>query len=378
MSSELPYLLNTNSGSFQRSRSQLPNSPAILPPIPNSIQRYPTLALQETKKPRPLGFRNLGNTCYQNSVFQAVLNLETLSESLADLNDMSSLVGCLQELLRERDNFSGLPSNGSVQDGRRVRECLKSRMWRGREQQDALEFYLALVDQLFDEIKIGNFCKNFRGMLVTKTRCGRCQTTSTQKDPFFVIPLPIDSGNSLEEALRQFQSDETLEGHNSYACERCRAKTEASKALEFQELPEVLVFAFKRFRWTNQGRCEKNGKYMKFPINNLIVPCTGNSLGKKYDLMATVHHKGASTDSGHYTAHVRRDNKWYHCDDSQVSEVADVGSASVVAADTYLLFYQTVGSGRATRGTASGLSKSMLLQHQNHRQFSLSCLLQCL
>jgi ubiquitin C-terminal hydrolase len=363
MSSDLRYLLSGNSGSLSRSRSQIPLSISThLPPIPTSLQRSPTLALTEARKSRPLGFRNLGNSCYQNSVFQAVLALEPFAEALrlagAGAPGGGQLGPRLEELLREREGAGELP----VQDGRRVREVLRHRMWRGREQQDALEFYLAMIDQLSEEHK-PQFSFS-RGSLLTRTRCGHCGTESSQKDAFVCVPLPIDGTASLEEALRQFQREEALEGANAYACDKCKRKTEATKNVEFQELPEILVFALKRFRWSNLGKCEKNQKLVKFPLHNLVVACVGNSLGRKYDLAGTVHHKGDSTDSGHYTAHVKRDAKWFLCDDSHVAEVAGDVPAALVAADTYLLFY--AASGRPALAAAP--AKTLLLNH-NHRQF---------
>lgn len=57
-----------------------------------------------------------------------------------------------------------------------------------------------------------------------------------------------------------------------------------------------------------------------------------------YSLYGVVVHAGKSSGSGHYFSYVKKDNKWYRCNDDSVSEVNNIDQ--VLQQRAYLLFYQ--------------------------------------
>merc|ERR1712146_287631 len=93
-------------------------------------------------------------------------------------------------------------------------------------------------------------------------------------------------------------------------------RQDATKQLEFAELPRVLVIVLKRFSWLSTSGA-KIGTQVIFPLQDFRI---GNS---SYDLSSVVVHHGRSLRSGHYTAYARHDqrNRWLHFNDQKVTTV---------------------------------------------------------
>lgn len=62
-------------------------------------------------------------------------------------------------------------------------------------------------------------------------------------------------------------------------------------------------------------------------------------MGAEYQLLAFVSHMGTSTQSGHYVAHVRKDNRWVIFNDCKVALSGDPPKDM-----GYLYFFQRLSS----------------------------------
>ena len=288
-----------------------------------------------------VGMRNVGNSCYQNAVLQCMLRLDDFWKLLVIArHDVDTLGRRLLDFHSEANRkFSALPTiNNPVIDPRGIREMMGSKnpAWKSREQQDALEYLLSLLDNLSDEMKNrrGNPVDSlFKGTLLSQTTCISCRHVSDKKDPFFVFCVPVSEKATLQEALASQQ--ETLQGADQYSCDKCRKKVDAVRSMEIAELPRIIVVGLKRFKWIGE-LAEKNSKSMKCPLKGLSF-----GKGHSYSLVATVQHAGSSIHAGHYTANVTEGGKWFRADDWEVSEIAE---GSVINGDTYMLFYVLNGS----------------------------------
>jgi ubiquitin C-terminal hydrolase len=102
-------------------------------------------------------------------------------------------------------------------------------------------------------------------------------------------------------------------------------------------MPNILVIDLKRF----DNRSQKNQILVTFPIENLDLSSYIIGYKKesyKYDLYGVCNHSG-SVSGGHYTAYVKNaDNKWYHFNDTNVSEVGLIDS--IISPKAYCLFYR--------------------------------------
>jgi len=132
-------------------------------------------------------------------------------------------------------------------------------------------------------------------------------------------------------------------------------ETEHSKSMELHGCPPLLLLQLKRFRSEENGLSYKLHNLISFPMDLDLksylsaddsVPVVMESgasgfktlsrSGCSYSLYAVVNHIGGGMGGGHYTASVRRHDKWYSCNDSFITPIAE---EDVVTSNGYLLFY---------------------------------------
>jgi len=158
-------------------------------------------------------------------------------------------------------------------------------------------------------------------------------------EPFFMIDLPIPANNktpSLIDCFNLYIEGEILDGDNAWYNEETKKKENIKKKISFWSLPTILVIDFKRFNARNQ----KNQIYIDFPfdldLSKYVIGYKKNSY--KYELFGVCNHSGGVL-GGHYTSYVKNANgKWYHYNDSDVSEIAALNS--IISPKAYVLFYR--------------------------------------
>ena len=159
---------------------------------------------------------------------------------------------------------------------------------------------------------------------------------------------------SLTDCLNEFTKEERLGEDDQWYCSACKEHKQATKKVELWKVPDVLIFALKRFSTGRYAR-DKIDDLVDFPFELDMQPFVeGDKVETKlaaaagsgeageslvYDLYAVDNHYGG-LGGGHYTAYAKNheNGKWYDFDDSRVSEVHN--PASVVTKAGYLLFYR--------------------------------------
>mmetsp|Transcript_35078 Transcript_35078/g.76786 ORF Transcript_35078/g.76786 Transcript_35078/m.76786 type:complete len:831 (-) Transcript_35078:142-2634(-) len=220
-----------------------------------------------------------------------------------------------------------------------------SQTLRPYQQEDAHEFLRALLSTLTMEGQNRQLSALFDGLLESSVTCRTCDYSSLTRDRYMDLSLDIadSSIKTLTDALRHFTKTETLDANNMVLCRGCRERRIVTKGLRLATAPTILVCHLKRFAWNVYGQQTRLNKDVTFPLQLDIDDCmseANRSTPPPYELVGVLVHAGRSCDSGHYYSFVRSNDRWYKCNDSNVTEV---GLDIVLRQKAYMLIYEVEG-----------------------------------
>ncbi|XP_049768106.1 ubiquitin carboxyl-terminal hydrolase 21-like [Schistocerca cancellata] len=335
------------------------------------------------------GLRNIGNTCFMNSVIQCLSNTKPLLEYLLNdghLPDINTTVSGMKGALIKAfttviQELWHSDSNGTVVNT----TALKSQIQRfaprfmGYSQQDAQEFLRYLLEGLHEDVnrvtvkpkpilteidetlsdqqKSAEAWKRylraddskivdiFVGQLKSTLRCTVCGHCSVTFDPFWdlSLPIPVRTGQvRLQQCLDSFTREEVLDGDEKPTCSKCQMRRKCTKSFTIQKFPKILVLHLKRFSPTERFRGKLNVT-VDFPLTGLDLSAYAANRGQgcTYNLYGVANHSG-TTYSGHYTAYCKHPytGEWHEYNDSRVSTIS---SRSIMSSEAYVLFYELFG-----------------------------------
>ncbi|KAL3498264.1 hypothetical protein ACH5RR_040996 [Cinchona calisaya] len=363
-----------------------------------NVKRLVSLRDQRSKSCFPIGLRglnNLGNTCFMNSVLQALLHAPPLRNYF--LSDRHNREMCRK---RSSDRLC-LPCDidvifSAVFSGDRTpyspAQFLYS-WWKqsenlaNYEQQDAHEFFISMLDRIHEKegkashaIKDNGDCqcivhRAFSGLVRSDVTCTCCGFTSSTYDPCIDISLDLDRSTSsctdllgktsklndntgsstLVGCLDLFTKLEKLGSDQKLYCENCQEKQDTLKQMSIRKLPLVLCLHIKRFEHSPIKKLlRKIDRHLQFPFSLDMKPYLSSSVVRKrfgnrifasdgdesdinteFEVFAVVTHSGM-LESGHYVTYLRLRNQWFKCDDACISKVDE---EVVRASQCYLIYY---------------------------------------
>lgn len=322
----------------------------------------PSLLHQKRKNGPPLGLKNLGNSCYLNSVLQCL----TYTPPLANfcLNHLHSSL-CDSAVDRKREcPFCILEkrivrslSMDLTQDApSKIQSCLRifAEHFRLGRQEDAHEFLRYVIDACHNTClrlkklrRKGNNDNGpsttsvvkdiFGGALQSQVKCLSCGAESNKTDEIMDISLDVLHFNSLKQALQNFFQPEVLDGNNKYKCDNCKKLVSARKQMSILQAPNVLVIQLKRFEGLYGGKIDKLIAFEEVLVLSSYMNKASQDSHPEYNLFATIVHSGYSPESGHYYAYIKDAmGCWYCCNDSYVSLSTLQG---VLSEKVYILFF---------------------------------------
>lgn len=255
------------------------------------------------------GLVNFGNTCYCNSVLQALYfcrpfrNKVLESRGKSRKNGKETLLTCLADLFYTLSNQK--KKTGSYAPKKFINRLRKeNEVFDNYMQQDAHEFLNYLLNTIADMLRsekgdnqaITWVQEIFQGTLTNETRCLNCESISSKDEDFIDLSIDVEQNTSLTHCLRVFSKTETLGSEHKYYCENCCSKQEAQKRMKIRKPPKILALHLKRFKYVEvQNRHTKLTSRVVFPLELRIFNDDFNNEceDKLYDLFAAVIHCGA-------------------------------------------------------------------------------------
>ncbi|KAG9482566.1 ubiquitin carboxyl-terminal hydrolase 2 isoform X1 [Eleutherodactylus coqui] len=333
-----------------------------------------------------VGLRNLGNTCFMNSILQCLSNTKDLRDYCLhnsykrDLNSKSCSTAIMEEFARLLQAIWTSSGNEVVSPSEFKTQIQRyAPRFMGYNQQDAQEFLRFLLDGLHNEVnritvrprpctqdldhlpdaekgrqmwkrylerEDSRIVELFVGQLKSSLTCTECGYCSTVFDPFWDLSLPIAKKSvpevSLMDCIRLFTKEDVLDGDEKPTCCRCKARRRCTKKFTIQKFPRILVLHLKRFS-EGRIRSSKLSTFVNFPLKDLDLRefSSEPSSHATYNLYAVSNHSG-TTMGGHYTAYCKNPNngEWHTFNDSRVTAMS---SSQVRSSDAYVLFYELSG-----------------------------------
>ncbi|XP_028257794.1 ubiquitin carboxyl-terminal hydrolase 8 isoform X2 [Parambassis ranga] len=332
------------------------------------------------------GLRNLGNTCYMNSILQCLCNTPVMADYfnknnyLEDINRYN-ILGHKGEVAEEfgvimKALWAGLYKCISPRDFK-ITIGKINEQFAGYDQQDSQELLLFLMDGLHEDLNKADNRKRykeeendhlddqtaadlawskhkllnesiivalFQGQFKSTVQCLTCHRKSRTFETFMYLSLPLASTSkcSLQDCLRLFSKEEKLTDNNKVFCRHCKAHRDSTKKLEIWKVPPIVLVHLKRFSYEGRWK-QKLQTSVDFPLDSLDLSqyVIGPKQGlKRYNLYGVSNHYGG-LDGGHYTAYCKNalKQRWYKFDDHEVTEIS---TSSVKSSAAYILFYSTL------------------------------------
>lgn len=335
-----------------------------------------------------VGFANLGNTCFLNSVLQGLLKCAPLIRSDVDFQKhlrMKSkkhlLVPAFQKLVKDIQEAK----SGDCLAPRSFQQALWSTVqaceddwYQPRQQADAAECLQYILEGLHDALyrpvlmnvsgearstqesnqikaleswkaffskEYSFIVENFYGQTETCLECQTCKSRSYRYEPWLILKVPIPGGDkegahvpTMEDCLNALFEPESIP---DYACDTCKSKQPVLKQERISKLPNICIFSFKRF--TNagskiRGKIPWNLNAMSLSPWMAFERCPFSKYRRlpTYHTFAVIEHQG-SAQSGHYHMYGRDGPAatWTNYDDCSIRRHVE---AEVISADSYILF----------------------------------------
>ena len=282
-----------------------------------------------------VGLKNLGCTCYMNSLLQVFFNFIPFRESILKCPCKEEKKNSLYQIKKVFYSLKYLQVNYYTPSD--FPENFDDEILNVHLQMDVDEFFGNILDKIENRLKKTkneNLVKYFfQGSQndILKFQDG-CTHHRVNVNNFYSIQLQVQNKKNLYESLDTLTEGELMNGDNCIFCAQCKKKIPAVKSQKFKTLPRMLIFVLKRFEFDYDTlKKVKINDYYEFPQeldmskylmeenNNINNENSEKNDMNKFILKSVVVHMGNS-EQGHYYAFIRKEkDNWYQFNDTEVT-----------------------------------------------------------
>ncbi|EAL47296.1 ubiquitin carboxyl-terminal hydrolase domain containing protein [Entamoeba histolytica HM-1:IMSS-B] len=297
------------------------------------------------------GIRNIGSTCYINSILQQLFMMKEFREKILRIvsTDTMKVTKQLQKLFislkgGSQDCYSADSLIDEIQKHKKMYD-LKV------QQHDACDFLIMLLDCLEDEMNKGSQQQIFpiftlQTVIQTDSLDSTVKENRETKEEFRTLPLPIQGKRNVGQCLSNFFKPEFFKGDNRLKTDDGRYFN-AVKQYKIESLPHYLFLQLNRFDSFDVNVMKINDK-CEVPLTlDLSKYMKNKNLNGEYHLNGVVIHTG-NAGYGHYFSYILNDGKWIEFNDSRVSYIScDMATRNMNGGykdfGGYLLVYEKKG-----------------------------------
>jgi ubiquitin C-terminal hydrolase len=282
----------------------------------------------------PIGLNNSGVICHFNSLLQMLLSCSSILETITELQPnneefdelfsdltLSKSKPKLNKLLITYKQYNDATwSSQMITALVSVLRKTKQLNRFGSSQESASEGLVLLLDAMDNTAIYKLFLHRYSYTI--KCDCGYILETSDKAVHFECFnDIKFNTSEEFARYLLKHESEVV-----DYVCDKCKLKQTITRVHKLKMLPEILILLFNKY----------TKKELIWYPTELLFPSKALT-PLRYKLVGQIEHYGG-LHGGHYTAFgLRKDNKFYHFNDSSVQECIPQCTPN-----TYLVAYNKI------------------------------------
>lgn len=288
---------------------------------------------------KPIGFDNIGHTCYYNAMLQSLLSCTSFVEAVEDMDyvfgkeKLLAIIKFTIKSSRDEPTKHDIAQLGPYSWKAMIEQLAKE----SREiasfavgQQCAYEGFCLFLQSVEQHEYIQRLFTHRRRIRIFCPDCEKYFSNVDEINNHFVVDITETGAIVGKKNMNDFLSFQASEIDDDCVCSLCHVRSRKRRESVLVMIPEILFVVSKKFKYSNDG-CEKLNVTTEFPEQ--LVFKTKNKNELIYSAVAMIQHHGNSND-GHYIAVCKRLGQWYYINDRNVSL-----SAFKPDSNTYGVFY---------------------------------------